>query len=62
MLAELKPELGRFPVETNTIPAEARPENETEYLTGPVETAARPATSRSTSAVGANGVTLTPFY
>jgi len=63
MLAELKPELGRFPVETYTIPAAVRPQQEVEYLNQPVAAAvARPVPSRNDSMAGANGVVLTPFY
>jgi len=55
MLAELKPELNRFPVETLTIPPAARPVAE------PVAVS-RTSTSHTTSQYGATGVTLTPFY
>jgi 3D (Asp-Asp-Asp) domain-containing protein len=55
MLAELKPELNRFPVETLTIPPAARPVAE------PVAVAP-PAQTRSNTQYGATGVSLTPFY
>jgi len=62
MLAELKPELNRFPVETYTIPPAEQPMPGTEAR--PVAAAAvpRPASARSSSGAGPGGVTLTPFY
>ena len=61
MLAELKPELNRFPVQTYTIPPMARPA--TEYEEQPVAAAyTRPSNSRNNSQSSSNGVPLTPFY
>jgi 3D (Asp-Asp-Asp) domain-containing protein len=58
MLAELKPELNRFPVQTYTMPATVQPE----YDSQPVAAAySRPSSSR-TSSQQTNGVSLTPFY
>jgi 3D (Asp-Asp-Asp) domain-containing protein len=69
MLAELRPELNRFPVEQGTIPAAIQPQPEyqnqyaTQFITQPVAatTAPRPA-SRPSSYYNSNGVALTPFY
>jgi 3D (Asp-Asp-Asp) domain-containing protein len=62
MLAELKPELDRFPVETYTMPPLAQPAPE--YESQPVaDTYARPAnSSRSNSQYSESGAPLTPFY
>jgi 3D (Asp-Asp-Asp) domain-containing protein len=62
MLAELKPELNRFPVETLTMPPLAAPVPE--YDSQPVAAAyARPGnSSRSGSQSPENGAPLTPFY
>jgi len=60
MLAELKPELGRFPVKTYTIPPAVRPVGGFE---APVAAAAsRRAPAKNASSLGANGVVLTSFY
>lgn len=60
MLAELKPELNRFPVETYTIPPAVRPEpEEAEPVAANYS---RPPESRIPTASSANGTVLTPFY
>jgi 3D (Asp-Asp-Asp) domain-containing protein len=60
MLAELKPELNRFPVETGTIPPDIRPEPE---MAEPVvANYYRPSESRLPAGSTSNGTVLTPFY
>ena len=58
MLAELKPELNRFPVETGIIPPAIRPEPE---MAEPVAYS-RPTETRVPQSLNSNGATLTPFY
>jgi len=60
MLAELRPELNRFPVENYTIPPADRPE--TEEAEPVAAYYSRPSESRIPSASSANGTVLTPFY
>jgi len=62
MLAELRPELNSFPVETYTMPPMAEPVRD--YDSQPVATAyARPSSStRNSSQTSPTGVPLTPFY
>ena len=62
MLAELRPELNSFPVETYTMPPMAEPVRD--YDLQPVATAyARPSSStRNSSQTSPTGVPLTPFY
>jgi 3D (Asp-Asp-Asp) domain-containing protein len=61
MIAELKPELNRFPVQTLTIPPAYRPETEEAE---PVAATfySRPSTTRSSSSYESNNTELTPFY
>jgi hypothetical protein len=61
MLAELKPELNKFPVETYTMPPLAQPEYEEQPV---ADTYARPSTARSSRTNDApdSGAPLTPFY
>lgn len=61
MLAELKHERNRFPVQTYTIPPAIRPEPEA----APVAAVYHPSENRgysSPNSTGATGVSLTPFY
>jgi 3D (Asp-Asp-Asp) domain-containing protein len=59
MLAELKPELDHFPVETYTIPPAELPAPGEEPVNA---VAVRRPSTRSSTSVAPVGVTLTPFY
>ena len=59
MLAELKPELGRFPVETGTLPPAASPVPAVQSVAAVLP---QPAPAQSASRRSATGVVLTPFY